>query len=43
MGAKAAQQGARTGRINPQDIDLIIVATCTADTVFPSTAFTSRT
>jgi len=38
MGAKAAQQALELGGINPQDIDLIIVATCTADTVFPSTA-----
>jgi len=38
MGAKAAQQALELGGINPQDIDLIIVATCTSDTVFPSTA-----
>jgi 3-oxoacyl-[acyl-carrier-protein] synthase-3 len=38
MGAKAAQQALEMGGINPLDIDLIIVATCTADTVFPSTA-----
>src|SRR5471030_1701485 len=38
MGAKAALQALELGGINPQDIDLIIVATCTADTVFPSTA-----
>ena len=38
MGAKAAQQALELGGINPQDIDLIVVATCTADTVFPSTA-----
>ncbi len=38
MGAKAAQQALELGGIDPQSIDLIIVATCTADTVFPSTA-----
>jgi 3-oxoacyl-[acyl-carrier-protein] synthase-3 len=38
MGAKAAQQALELGGIDPRDIDLIIVATCTPDTVFPSTA-----
>ena len=38
MGAKAALQALELGGIDPQSIDLIIVATCTADTVFPSTA-----
>jgi len=38
MGAKAAQQALTTSGINPLEIDLIIVATCTPDTVFPSTA-----
>jgi 3-oxoacyl-[acyl-carrier-protein] synthase-3 len=38
MGAKAAQQALELGGIDPLSIDLIIVATCTADTVFPSTA-----
>jgi 3-oxoacyl-[acyl-carrier-protein] synthase-3 len=38
MGANAARQALELGGINPQDIDLIIVATCTGDTVFPSTA-----
>jgi 3-oxoacyl-[acyl-carrier-protein] synthase III len=38
MGSKAAQQALELGGIDPQSIDLIIVATCTADTVFPSTA-----
>ena len=38
MGAKAAQQALELGGIDAQSIDLIIVATCTADTVFPSTA-----
>ncbi len=38
MGAKAAQQALETGGIDPLSIDLIIVATCTPDTVFPSTA-----
>jgi 3-oxoacyl-[acyl-carrier-protein] synthase-3 len=38
MGAKAAQQALELGGIDPQEIDLIIVATCTSDTVFPATA-----
>src|SRR5882757_1543813 len=38
MGAKAAQQALELGGISPQEIDLIIVATCTGDTIFPSTA-----
>jgi 3-oxoacyl-[acyl-carrier-protein] synthase-3 len=38
MGARAAEQALESGGIDPQSIDLIIVATCTADTVFPSTA-----
>jgi 3-oxoacyl-[acyl-carrier-protein] synthase-3 len=38
MGAKAAEQALQLGGIDPRSIDLIIVATCTADTVFPSTA-----
>ena len=38
MGARAAQQALELGGIDPQSIDLIIVATCTGDTVFPSTA-----
>jgi 3-oxoacyl-[acyl-carrier-protein] synthase-3 len=38
MGARAAQQALDLGGIDPQEIDLIIVATCTGDTVFPSTA-----
>jgi 3-oxoacyl-[acyl-carrier-protein] synthase-3 len=38
MGAKAAQQAMELGGISPDKIDLIIVATCTGDTVFPSTA-----
>jgi 3-oxoacyl-[acyl-carrier-protein] synthase-3 len=38
MGAKAAQQALELGGVDPQEIDLIIVATCTSDTVFPSTA-----
>jgi len=38
MGARAARQALELGGINPQSIDLIIVATCTGDTVFPSTA-----
>ena len=38
MGAKAAQQALELGGVDAQEIDLIIVATCTSDTVFPSTA-----
>ena len=38
MGANAALQALELGGIDPKTIDLIIVATCTADTVFPSTA-----
>jgi 3-oxoacyl-[acyl-carrier-protein] synthase-3 len=38
MGAQAARQALELGGIDPQSIDLIIVATCTGDTVFPSTA-----
>src|ERR1700722_6493071 len=38
MGARAARQALELGGINPQSIDLIIVATCTGDTVFPSPA-----
>jgi len=38
MGAKAALEAMREGGIAPEDIDLIIVATCTPDTIFPSTA-----
>jgi 3-oxoacyl-[acyl-carrier-protein] synthase-3 len=38
MGAKAAQQALELGGIDPLSIDLIIVATCTPDTIFPSTA-----
>jgi 3-oxoacyl-[acyl-carrier-protein] synthase-3 len=38
MGARAARQALELGGIDPQSIDLILVATCTGDTVFPSTA-----
>jgi 3-oxoacyl-[acyl-carrier-protein] synthase-3 len=38
MGACAARQALELGGIDPLSIDLIIVATCTADTIFPSTA-----
>jgi 3-oxoacyl-[acyl-carrier-protein] synthase-3 len=38
MGAKAAQQALELGGIDPRSVDLIIVATCTSDTIFPSTA-----
>src|SRR5260221_1333307 len=38
MGARAARQALELGGIDPKSIDLIIVATCTPDMVFPSTA-----
>jgi 3-oxoacyl-[acyl-carrier-protein] synthase-3 len=38
MGARAARQALELGGIDPRTIDLIIVATCTGDTIFPSTA-----
>jgi 3-oxoacyl-[acyl-carrier-protein] synthase-3 len=38
MGARAAAQALEQGGIDPQSIDLIVVATCTGDTIFPSTA-----
>jgi len=38
MGARAASQALELGGIDPKSIDLIIVATCTPDTIFPSTA-----
>src|ERR1700743_1780259 len=38
MGARAARQALEVGGIDPKSIDLILVATCTPDTVFPSTA-----
>jgi 3-oxoacyl-[acyl-carrier-protein] synthase-3 len=38
MGTMASQQALELGGVRPEEIDLIIVATCTGDTVFPSTA-----
>jgi 3-oxoacyl-[acyl-carrier-protein] synthase-3 len=38
MGALAAKQALEQSGIDPKTIDLIIVATCTPDTTFPSTA-----
>jgi len=38
MGARAAEQAIQQAGIDPKTIDLIIVATCTPDTAFPSTA-----
>ena len=38
MGARAAEQALQQAGIDPKSVDLIIVATCTPDTVFPSTA-----
>ena len=38
MGAAAALHALKESGLKPDDIDLIIVATCTPDTIFPSTA-----
>ncbi len=38
MGSHAAMEALREAKLKPSDIDLIIVATCTPDTIFPSTA-----
>jgi 3-oxoacyl-[acyl-carrier-protein] synthase-3 len=38
MGVIAARQALEQGGIDPLEIDLIITATCTPDTLFPSTA-----
>lgn len=38
MGINAANQAIENAKINPEDLDLIIVATCTPDYFFPSTA-----
>lgn len=38
MGAAAARQALENGGLRAEEIDAIICATCTADTVFPSTA-----
>ncbi|MBQ27357.1 MAG: 3-oxoacyl-ACP synthase [Nitrospiraceae bacterium] len=38
LGAKAATIALATARLDPADLDLIIVATCTPDMPFPSTA-----
>lgn len=38
MGAKAALEALRAAKLKASDIGLIIVATCTPDTIFPSTA-----
>ncbi|OFI06624.1 3-oxoacyl-[acyl-carrier-protein] synthase 3 [Clostridium acetireducens DSM 10703] len=38
LATKAALKALKTGNINPKDIDLIIVATCTPDSFIPSTA-----
>ena len=38
MGAKAASVALEQAGLKPQDIDLIIVATCSPDKIFPSTA-----
>lgn len=38
MGTAAALEALRTANVAPADVDLIIVATCTADYLFPSAA-----
>lgn len=38
MGARAAQQALETAGLKANEVDLIIVATCTPDKLFPSTA-----
>jgi 3-oxoacyl-[acyl-carrier-protein] synthase III len=38
MAAKAAQQAMADGGVDPAEIDLIVVGTCTPDMAFPSTA-----
>ncbi len=38
MGAKSAQIALETAGLKAEDLDMIIVATCTAEQVFPSTA-----
>lgn len=38
MAASAAKKAIEAANISPQDIELIIVATCTGDKIFPSTA-----
>lgn len=38
MAAKASRMALETAGLTPQDIDMIIVATCSADHVFPSAA-----
>jgi hypothetical protein len=38
MGARAAEQAIQSAGLDPKSIDLIIVATCTPDNAFPSTA-----
>jgi 3-oxoacyl-[acyl-carrier-protein] synthase-3 len=38
MGARAAEQALQTAQLDPREVDLIVVATCTPDTAFPSTA-----
>jgi 3-oxoacyl-[acyl-carrier-protein] synthase-3 len=38
MGARAAEQAIQNAGIDPKEIDLILVATCTPDNFFPSTA-----
>lgn len=38
MAAQASLVALQTANLQPQDIDMVIVATCTADQVFPATA-----
>ncbi len=38
MGALAAKEALETAGVSPKDVDMIVVATCTPDKFFPSTA-----
>lgn len=38
MGASAAKEALETAGVRPEDVDMIVVATCTPDKFFPSTA-----
>lgn len=38
MGAEAAKQALDSANLTPEQIDMVIVATCTPDRIFPSTA-----
>lgn len=38
MGVRAAEQALKSANISPQSIDMVLVATCTPEKIFPSTA-----